>query len=79
MTRPEATSLILEAKRQRKLSFETIAEAVGRHKVWLAAALFGQATMSKEEAQKTADLLGPRPAVIPKIAIVNDKGQLSSV
>src|SRR6476659_178220 len=29
--------------------------------------------------RETADLLGPRPAVIPKIAVVNDKGQLSGV
>jgi len=29
--------------------------------------------------RETPDLFGPRPAVIPKIAVVNDKGQLSGV
>lgn len=76
MTRADATNLILEAKRQRKLSFEAIAKAVGRHKVWLAAALFGQATMSKGEAQKAADLLGLGPDVVQVLQEVPTRGAL---
>jgi cyanate lyase len=34
---------------------------VGRHNVWVTAALLGQATMSKEEAQKASTALGLEP------------------
>ena len=46
ITRSEATEQILAAKQAKGLTFEAIAEAVGRHKVWVTAALMGQATMS---------------------------------
>jgi cyanate lyase len=58
ITREEATAQILAAKKQRGLTFEEIAKAVGRHKVWVTAALMGQATMSKEEAERAASVLG---------------------
>ena len=38
MTREEATEQILEAKRRKGLTFEAIAQKVGRHKVWTTAA-----------------------------------------
>src|SRR5208282_4302695 len=44
MTRQEATEAIVKAKRESGITFEEIARAVGRHKVWTAAALLGQAT-----------------------------------
>ena len=50
MKREEATQKILEAKLERGLTFEAIAHEVGRSKVWTTAALFGQASMSAEEA-----------------------------
>ena len=34
MSREEVTEQILEAKRERNLTFEAIAQKVGRHKVW---------------------------------------------
>ena len=58
ITCEEATELILAAKYEKKLTFEAIAKAVGRHKVWVTSALLGQATMNAEEAQKTTELLG---------------------
>jgi len=58
MNRQEATDLILQAKREKGLTFEAVAEKVGRHKVWTTAALLGQHPMSKEEAQTVVDLLG---------------------
>jgi cyanate lyase len=57
----ELTERILSAKRKKKLSFAAIAEAVGRSPVWVTAALFGQATMSEEEAQKATAILGLGP------------------
>lgn len=58
MNREEATELILEARREKGLTFETIAGKVGRHKVWTTAALFGQHPMSEREAETVVDLLG---------------------
>jgi cyanate lyase len=57
MTRSEATRLILEAKHRHGLSFEQIAQAVGRHKVWTTAALLGQATMTADEALRVVECL----------------------
>jgi len=58
MTRKDATEYILAAKREKGLTFEDIGRAVGRHKIWVTAALMGQATMSKEEAEKAVSVLG---------------------
>src|SRR5207302_8612145 len=58
MKRTEATERILAAKQEKKLTVGAIAKAVGRHPVWVTSALLGQATMSKEEAHKTVDVLG---------------------
>ena len=52
MTRAEATHRILAAKKQKGLTFEAIAAAVGRHKVWTTAALSGQATMSPRKPRR---------------------------
>ena len=46
MNRQQATEAILAAKKAKGLTFEAVAKAVGRHKVWVASALLGQATMS---------------------------------
>ena len=46
MTRSDATQMILERKRQKGLSFEAIAKAVGRHKVWVTAALMGSGLLA---------------------------------
>lgn len=58
MHREEATELILEAKKERDLTFEAIANKVGRHKVWTTAALMGQHPMGEDEAEAVVDLLG---------------------
>ena len=63
MNREEATELILEAKREKGLTFEMIANKVGKHKVWTTAALFGQHPMSEDEAETVVDLLGLDPEV----------------
>src|SRR5260370_39452977 len=52
MTREHATILIAEARENKKITYERIASAVGRHKIQVTAALLGQATMSAEEAQR---------------------------
>mgnify|MGYP000850286794 CR=1 FL=1 len=58
MTRKEVTELILAAKREKKLTWETIAAAVGSHKVFVTSALLGQNSLSPEQAQKAGQVLG---------------------
>ncbi len=58
MTREEAKDTILAAKKQKGVTFQEIAKAVGRDKVWVTAALMGQASMDKAEAEKAIGVLG---------------------
>jgi cyanate lyase len=76
MKRCEATELILAAKQRKGLTFAEIARAVGRHKVWVAAALLGQASMSAEEASKAAEVLGLGPELAGALQEIPHKGSL---
>jgi cyanate lyase len=76
MKRAEATDLLLEAKRRKGLTFEAIARAVGRHKVWVTSALLGQSTMSAEEAQQAVALLGLGPEVAAALQEMPMKGSV---
>jgi cyanate lyase len=58
MTREELTAKILDAKRRKRLGWKQIAEAIGPGSpVLYTAALLGQMTLTKEEADKVAKLL----------------------
>jgi cyanate lyase len=78
ITRTQATERILAAKQTKGLTFEAIAKAVGRHKVWVTAALLGQATMSADEANATARVLGLDPEVAEALQEMPMKGALDS-
>lgn len=58
MRRDDATELLLEAKHDRGLSFTAVAAAVGRHRVWVTAAMLGQASMDEAEAEALLEVLG---------------------
>ena len=74
--RAEATAQILAAKKEKGLTLEQIANAVGRHKIWTTSALLGQATMSKEEADAAAKLLGLGPEVASALQDIPMRGSL---
>ncbi len=78
ITRKEATERILAAKKEKGLTFEAIAKAVGRHKVWVTAALMGQGTMSSEEAGNAVKALGLGPDVAAVLQEFPTKGSLDS-
>ena len=78
MKREEATEKILEAKREKGLTFEAIARKVGRHKVWTTAALLGQHPMSSEEADVVVDLLALGPEVSRALQEIPMRGSLES-
>jgi cyanate lyase len=78
MKRCEATEQILAAKAQKGLTFEQVARAVGRSKVWTTAALLGQATLSAEEAEKAVSLLGLGPEVATALQQIPMRGSLET-
>jgi cyanate lyase len=57
MTREECTKILAEARRRMGLSYHEIADKIGRHVVWTAAALMGQASMDDSEAASVATML----------------------
>lgn len=78
LTRQEATAKILAAKAAKGLTFAAIAQAVGRHQVWVTAALHGQATMSAEEATQVVQVLGLGPDVATALQDIPLKGSLDA-
>ena len=78
MNREEATEQILEAKKEKGLTFEAIAQKVGRHKVWTTAALLGQHPMSAEEAETVVDLLDLSPEVGEALQEIPMRGSLDT-
>jgi cyanate lyase len=78
ITRQEATARILAAKKKKGLTFEQIAGAVGRHKVWVASALLGQAAMSESEAAAAVQALGLDAEVAAALQEFPTKGSLES-
>ena len=79
MNRAEATERILAAKKEKGLTFEAIARAVGKHKVWVTSALLGQSTMTAEQAHRVVSLLGLEPEVAEALQEYPTKGSVGQV
>lgn len=58
MTRAELTEKIVATKMMKGVKWEHIAEAVGQSKEWTAAALLGQMSLTKAQAEAAAGVLG---------------------
>jgi len=78
MHREEATERVLEAKREKGLTFSQLAEKVGRPKVWTTAAVLGQHPMSAQEAQTVCDVLGLKAEVVAALQEIPMRGSLDS-
>jgi cyanate lyase len=68
MNRKQATDYLLAAKKNKGLTFEEIGKSVGKDKVWVTAAIMGQASMSKEESEKTVQTLGLSEGTAKQVA-----------
>ena len=77
MTREEATQKILEAKKERGLTFAAIAEELGMSKEWTAATIFGQGTMNADEAARAVAVLGVDEEVGQALQEIPLKGSLA--
>jgi cyanate lyase len=78
MTRAELTEKVLATKLKKGLTWAQIAKEVGRSPVWTTAALLGQMTMNKEEAQKAAKLLGLTDDEMALLQVVPMRGSLDA-
>jgi cyanate lyase len=58
MTRDECTQLLAQARLDAGLSYQEMADKLGRHVIWTTAALMGQASLDEAEAGTIVDLLG---------------------
>jgi cyanate lyase len=76
VNRQECTDAILAAKAAKGLTFAEVADAVGRHEVWVTAAILGQAQMDEDEAATLTDLLGLGPEVAAALQAHPLKGSL---
>jgi cyanate lyase len=57
MKKQICAELILEAKHEKKVSFQSVATAIGRDLVWTTAALLGEAACNENEAKIICKLL----------------------
>ncbi|KXH84091.1 cyanase [Sporosarcina sp. HYO08] len=75
-TRETATEAILLSKRDKGLTFDDIAEVVGRHPVWVASAIMGQAAMNAEETHALIEFLELDPSIAEALQEFPMKGSL---
>jgi len=76
MTRCEATKIISAAKKAKGLTYEKLAEIVGQDKVWVAAALTGQASMTESGAKALGEALDLSGEVVQALQECPMKGSL---
>ena len=76
MNRLDVTEMIIEARLKKGLKWADIADAVGHSKEWTTAAMLGQMTLSRDEAEKVGALLDLPDAAVAWLQVVPYKGAL---
>ena len=73
------TQTLLEAKRNKGLSFSDLERVLERDEIWIAALFYGQASASPEEAAKLLQCLDLPPEMAHQLTRFPTKGALDSV
>ena len=76
MNRADVTEMILSAKRKKGLKWIDIARKIGHSKEWVTAAMLGQMTLTKIEAEKAGKLFGLDKEAVLILQEVPYKGSL---
>jgi cyanate lyase len=76
MTRDEITQQIIAARLAKGLTWQQLADAIGKPVVWTAAALLGQHPIPPEAGSKLVEMLGLDSTVVPVLAAVPMRGGL---
>jgi cyanate lyase len=74
MSIPAFAETLLTAKAAKNLTFEQLGKELGRDKTWVATCMMGQASASKEEAEKLVRLLGVNPEIARGLTEFRSKG-----
>lgn len=74
--RTDVTKMILAAKVERKLTWASVANAVGLSKEWTTAGCLGQMTFSREQAETVGKLFGLPDEAVAWLQIAPYKGSL---
>jgi len=78
MNRLDVTEAIIAAKRQKGLTWAAISKKIGQSKEWTTAAMLGQMTLTKAQAEATGKLLGLDKEAVQILQEVPYKGSLST-
>ncbi|WP_427159827.1 cyanase [Aliinostoc sp. HNIBRCY26] len=74
MSIPEITQTLLEAKKEKGISFVDLEKILGRDEVWIAAVFYRQASVSEEEAKLILDALDLGHVYLPELTAYPVKG-----
>jgi cyanate lyase len=74
MTRDEVTTAIVAARLERGITWQELADLLGKPVVWVTAALLGQHPLSAADAKVIAAKLGLSEAVVPVLGAVPVRG-----
>ena len=74
MKRDICTALVLEAKQEKQITYQQIAQAIGRNIVWTTSAILGQNTFDANEAKTVSKLLGLGADIANALQIFPSKG-----
>jgi cyanate lyase len=77
MNRNEITEQIVVARLTRGLTWQELAEAIGRPVVWTTSALLGQHPIPPQDGKLLAEMLGLDQSVVPVLAAPPVRGGLS--
>jgi cyanate lyase len=79
MNRVDVTEAIIVAKRRQGLSWADLSRTLGTSKEWGTAALLGQMTLTKPQAEAIGAQLGLEPGAVALLQEVPYKGSLPTV
>lgn len=77
MKREICTALVLEAKQEKQITYQQIAQAIDRNIVWTASAILGQNTFDANEAKIVCELLGLGTDIESAIQVFPSKGTVA--
>ena len=78
MNREQVTDLVLTQKVKKQLTWAKLAEIVGHSKEWSTAALLGQMTLSKAQAEAVGAALDLPGEAVSQLQVVPYRGSLST-
>src|SRR6266478_3612997 len=76
MNRQDVTEAIIAAKRRKRLTWAAIGKKIGQSKEWTTAAMLGQMTLTKTQAEAADKLLGLDKEAVQILQEVPYKGSL---